>query len=71
MSLIRQTRDGKDYDAEWGKRMTGGGPYAWMIGRRFSQACEKLGLNEKKSSLSTDQFKPPRAVESSSQLCLF
>ncbi len=26
MSLIRQTRGGKDYDAEWGKRMKGGGP---------------------------------------------
>ena len=35
MSLIRQSRDGKDYDAEWGKRMKGGGPYAWMIGRGF------------------------------------
>jgi DNA repair photolyase len=71
MSLIRQTRDGKDYDAEWGKRMKGGGPYAWMIGRRVSQACERLGLNEKKSALSTDQFKRPRASETNAQLNLF
>ena len=71
MSLIRQTRGGKDYDAEWGKRMKGGGPYAWMIGRRFSQACERLKLNEKKSALSTDQFTRPRSTEISKQLCLF
>ena len=54
MSLIRQIRGGKDYDAEWGKRMTGGGPYAWMIGRRFEQACERLGLNVNKARLATD-----------------
>jgi DNA repair photolyase len=71
MSLIRQTRGGKDYDAEWGKRMTGGGPYAWMIGRRFEQACERLGLNARKVSLSTDLFVPPRAQETSAQLNLF
>ncbi|HEX5510063.1 MAG TPA: PA0069 family radical SAM protein, partial [Pseudolabrys sp.] len=37
--LIRDTRGGKDYDSTWGKRMKGGGPYAWMIGRRFEMAC--------------------------------
>ena len=26
--------------------MNGTGPYAWMIGRRFETACEKLGLNK-------------------------
>src|ERR1700730_2701387 len=31
--LIRETRGGKDYDSNWGKRMTGGGPVAWVIGR--------------------------------------
>ena len=71
MSLIRQTRGGKDYDAEWGKRMKGGGPYAWMIGRRFSQTCERHGLNARKSRLSIEQFKPPRAAEKSAQLSLF
>ena len=36
MSLIRQTRQGKDNDATFGRRMTGTGPYAWSIGRRFA-----------------------------------
>jgi DNA repair photolyase len=26
---------------KWGTRMTGAGPIAWMIGRRFEAACEK------------------------------
>lgn len=56
MSLIRSMRDGKDYDAEWGKRMRGAGPYAWQIGRRFEIACKKLGLNVDKKSLRTDLF---------------
>ena len=51
MKLIRDMRGGKDYDSTWGKRMTGDGPYAWMIGRRFEAACEKLGLNEHKVPL--------------------
>src|ERR1700728_2933983 len=43
--LVRDTRGGKDYDSTWGKRQTGTGPVAWMIGRRFEVACERLGMN--------------------------
>jgi DNA repair photolyase len=67
--LIRDMRGGKDYDSEWGKRMTGAGPYAWMIGRRFETACAKLGLNKNRVPLTTDHFVPPRAR--SEQLSLF
>src|SRR5437867_1617343 len=45
-NLIRDMRGGKDYDPEFGKRMTGTGPIAWMLGGRFAAACEKLGLNK-------------------------
>ena len=31
-------------------------PHAWMIGRRFEIACEKLGLNKRRSKLTTDHF---------------
>jgi DNA repair photolyase len=34
MSLIRQMRGGKDYDAQWSTRMKGTGPYAEMIAKR-------------------------------------
>jgi DNA repair photolyase len=67
--LIRDTRGGKDYDSTWGKRMKGGGPYAWMIGRRFEVACEKLGLNMAKYSLSTENFRAPKPA--TEQLSLF
>ncbi len=59
-ALIRQTRGGKEYDATFGKRMIGGGPYAWMIGKRFETACSRLGLNAHKTELTTEHFKPPR-----------
>ena len=68
-ALIRQTRGGKDYDATFGKRMTGGGPYAWMIGKRFETTCSRLGLNVHKTPLTIEHFKPPRPT--SEQLSLF
>jgi len=49
--------------------MTGSGPYAWMIGKRFDTACAKLGLNVEKASLTTEHFRPPR--EPTQQLDLF
>jgi DNA repair photolyase len=58
VSLVRSMRDGKDYDAEWGKRMKGSGPYAWQIGRRFEIAARKLGLNVERRPLRTDLFVP-------------
>ena len=56
MSLIRSMRGGKDYDSEWGKRMTGTGPYAWQIGRRFEIAARRIGLNKERRKLRTDLF---------------
>jgi DNA repair photolyase len=62
--LIRETRGGKDYDSSWGKRMTGGGPVAWMIGRRFERACQRLGINKDRTQLTTECFTlPSRADE--------
>ena len=60
LSLMRSMRDGKDYDAEWGKRMRGTGPYAMQIRRRFELAARRLGLNESRTVLRTDLFVPPR-----------
>ncbi len=62
LSLVRSMRGGKDYDAEWGKRMKGSGPYAWQIGRRFELAARKLGLNLEKRPLRTDLFTTPEAA---------
>jgi DNA repair photolyase len=67
--LIRDTRGGKDYDSTWGKRMTGAGPVAWMIGRRFEVACERLGFNKTRASTTIEHFRPPRPA--AEQLALF
>jgi DNA repair photolyase len=69
INLIRETRGGKDYDSTWGKRMTGSGPIAWMIGRRFEVACERLGFNTTSVKTTTEHFRLPKPP--SEQLALF
>ena len=69
MSILRSMRGGKDYDATFGKRQTGEGPYAWQIGRRFEIAAQRLELNRRSLRLRTDLFSPPRAEPA--QLSLF
>ncbi len=59
LSLMRSTRGGKLYEAKFGERMRGDGPYAWMIGRRFEMAAERLGFNQDEVSLRKDLFTPP------------
>ncbi len=59
MSLVRSMRGGKDYDAEFGKRMKGAGPYAWQISRRFEMATKRLGLGRRSMQLRDDLFVPP------------
>jgi DNA repair photolyase len=68
-TVIRDMRGGKDYDSQWGVRMKGTGPMAWMIGRRFEIACTKLGLNKKRVKLTTEHFARPK--DSGGQLSLF
>jgi len=59
MSLIRSMRGGKDYDADFGKRMKGAGPYAWQISRRFEMATRRLELTRRNIALRDDLFVPP------------
>ena len=61
MSLINQTRGGKDYDAEFGRRMVGTGPYAELLRTRFELARRKCGFDDahERHVLRTDLFRPP------------
>lgn len=68
-SLLQDARGGKDYDAEWGVRQTGVGPFAWIIGRRFEAATERLGYNKQRLKLRTDLFQAPG--KNAGQLSLF
>ncbi|GGY75100.1 PA0069 family radical SAM protein [Marinobacter zhanjiangensis] len=60
MNRIRDLREGKSYQSEFGKRMTGSGPYADLIRQRFNRQARALGLNQgKEPALRTDLFRRP------------
>lgn len=56
LSLIRQCHDGTLYDASFGSRMRGQGPYADALFARFHAACRRLGLDRKRRKLDTAKF---------------
>ncbi len=68
MARVREMHGGRDYDAEWGKRMRGEGHYAKLIARRYEVAAKRLGLVLKLPPLRTDLFAVPGRA---SQLSLF
>ena len=59
MTLVASMRKGKTYDSAWGERITGTGPFAWMIGRRFEIALAKNGYRKERLKLRTDLFRRP------------
>lgn len=69
MGRVRDLHGGKDYDPEWGKRMTGTGIFADMMRHRFAIALKRLGLARDLPSLRTDLFCPP--PQQGDQLSLF
>ena len=69
MNVIRDTRGGKAYDAQWGRRMRGQGPFAELLAQRFALALKQhpvaaAGI----ASLNCDDFV---ADLNRSQLALF
>ncbi len=70
MNLVRQTRDGRDYDADYRVRMKGSGDYARLIAQRFKLAARRLGLQLERTTADTSQFRRP-AEPDSAQLPLF
>ena len=59
INLLREMRGGKDYDAEWFARGSGGGPRAKLIAQRFSRTVKRLDLRPHRPPLRTDLFRPP------------
>ncbi|GAA5523780.1 hypothetical protein Maes01_00329 [Microbulbifer aestuariivivens] len=67
MSLIRQSRGGRDYDSSFSQRQTGSGVFAQLLAQRFRISCRKLGLNQRRQTLDCSHFAaPPRAGEQQS-----
>ena len=73
LSLMQSMHGGKDYNSQWGRRMAGSGPYAWMIGRRFEIAAQRLGYRETPIELRNDLFRAPIPADAGEprQLSLF
>ena len=69
MARLREMHGGKDYDARWGHRMRGEGPYAEIVAARFAVAIRRLGLKTKAPPMRTDLFQRP--VAPNAQMSLF
>ena len=59
MSLVQQMSGDKDYDARFGHRMRGHGPFAQLIGQRFQKAWKRHGFG-RLPALDTSRFVAPR-----------
>ncbi len=62
MGRVRELHGGKDYDPEFGKRMTGQGEWAKIMQQRFKLATRKLGLDRSLPPLRVDLFSKPPAT---------
>ncbi|WP_439156223.1 PA0069 family radical SAM protein [Yoonia sp.] len=69
MGRVRELHGGRDYDSEFGRRMTGQGEWASLIHQRFRLATRKLGLDRSLPPLRSDLFKRP--PQSGDQMSLF
>ena len=69
MARIRELHGGKDYAADWGRRMRGEGLWSELIAQRFSKSCTRLGLTVPQPPLRCDLFARPPAP--GDQLALF
>jgi DNA repair photolyase len=64
ISIVRQMRGGKEYDAKFGERMRGTGNFAELMAKRFAVACKRFGLNghgggRRLPELDCTRFVPP------------
>ncbi|WP_010164317.1 PA0069 family radical SAM protein [Sphingomonas sp. PAMC 26617] len=59
MATIAALRDGRENDPGFFTRMRGSGPWADLLRTRFTIACRKHGLDQKRIALRTDLFRPP------------
>ncbi|MDJ0628845.1 MAG: PA0069 family radical SAM protein [Rhodobacter sp.] len=61
MARVRDLHGGRDYDPDWGRRMTGTGAFSDLMRQRFRVACARLGYQTALPPLRTDLFQPPGA----------
>lgn len=71
LNLIRSTRNGKLYEAEFGTRMVGSGSYAELIRKRHQLARKRFNLDQRIPKLNLDLFQKPNFSGLGKQLSLF
>ena len=65
ISIVKQSRGGRENDPNFGSRMTGSGNFVDLVGKRFDLACRRLGLNSEdnhmasRNGLDCSLFRPP------------
>jgi DNA repair photolyase len=59
MSRVRDMRDGRENDPNFGSRMKGQGTLAELLSQRFRKASHRLGLDKRSYELDTSLFTPP------------
>jgi DNA repair photolyase len=59
MSRIRDMRDGRENDPEFGSRMVGKGTLAELLAQRFRKAVARFGLDHPQEDLDCTLFQPP------------
>ena len=65
ISIVRQSRGGRENDPNFGSRMTGSGNFVDLLGQRFALACRRFGLNNEdnhmasRGELDCSRFRPP------------
>jgi DNA repair photolyase len=67
LNRMKDMRGGKEYDSDFGKRMTGEGIWADLIRQRFTKAVKRLGMdgfNGRFSKMDGAQFRRPLVVPS-------
>jgi DNA repair photolyase len=67
LNRMKDMRGGKEYDSDFGKRMSGEGVWADLIRQRFTKAIKRLGMdgfNGRFSKMDGTQFRRPLIVPS-------
>jgi len=59
LNRIKEMRDGKMNDSNFGSRMKGKGVHSEQMRKIFDVTCRKLGLNKEELNLSTTSFRRP------------
>ena len=71
MARVREMHGGRDYDADFGRRMNGEGVWAQLLQQRLAKARTRLGLDRERVALDLTQFRKPLPLSKVGQGDLF